>query len=166
MNAIVQWFEHSSVLPFLEIGMRSDVFQSCGYCWVFQVCWYIECSTLIASSFRISDSFAGIPSPPLALLAAVHHKAHLILHSRMSDSEWETTPVWLSKSLRSFCIVLTCILSISSWSPLLLLGLYYFCPLLCPSLDEINVPLIFPNFLKRSLVLPFLWFFSISLVVH
>ena len=29
------------------------VFQSCGHCWVFQICWHIECSTFTASSFRI-----------------------------------------------------------------------------------------------------------------
>ena len=40
--------------------------QSCGHCWVFQKCWYIECSTFTASSFRIWNS-TGIPSPPLAL---------------------------------------------------------------------------------------------------
>ena len=30
----------------------------------FPNCWHIECSTLIASSFRIWDSSTGIPSPP------------------------------------------------------------------------------------------------------
>ena len=27
-------------------------FQSCGHCWVFQICWHIECSTFTASSFK------------------------------------------------------------------------------------------------------------------
>ena len=40
---------------------------SCGHCWVFQICWHIECSTFTASSFRIWNSSTGIPSPPLAL---------------------------------------------------------------------------------------------------
>ena len=31
----VQWFEHSLALPFLGIGMKTDLFQSCGHCWVF-----------------------------------------------------------------------------------------------------------------------------------
>ena len=35
------------------IGMRTDVFQSCGHCWVFQISWHNEFSTLTASSFRI-----------------------------------------------------------------------------------------------------------------
>ena len=47
--------------------MKTDLFQSCGHCWVFQICWHIECSTFTASSFRIWNSSTGIPSPPLAL---------------------------------------------------------------------------------------------------
>ena len=39
-------------IAFLWIGMKTDLFQSCGHCWVFQICWYIECTTLPASSFR------------------------------------------------------------------------------------------------------------------
>ena len=46
--------------------MKTDLFQSCGPCWVFQICWHIECSTFTASSFRIWNSSAGIPSPSLA----------------------------------------------------------------------------------------------------
>ena len=45
------------------IGRKTDIFQSCGHCWVFQICWHIECSTLISSSFRILNGSAGIPSP-------------------------------------------------------------------------------------------------------
>ena len=63
-SAIVQQFEHSLALPFFGIGMKIDLFQSCGHCWVFQICWHIECSTFIASSFRIRNSSTGIPSPP------------------------------------------------------------------------------------------------------
>ena len=40
-------------LPFFEIGMKTDLFQSCDHCWVFQIYWHIECSTFTASSFRI-----------------------------------------------------------------------------------------------------------------
>ena len=54
-------------LPFLGIGMKTDLFQSCGHCWVFQIYWHIECSTLTVSSFRIWNSSTVIPSPPLAL---------------------------------------------------------------------------------------------------
>ena len=53
MSAIVWWFEHSLALLFFGIGMKTDLFQSCGHYWVFQICWHTECSTLTASSFRI-----------------------------------------------------------------------------------------------------------------
>ena len=32
MSAIVRWFEHSLALPFFGIGMKTDLFQSCGHC--------------------------------------------------------------------------------------------------------------------------------------
>ena len=83
MSTIVWWFEHSLGLPFFGIGMKTDPFQSCGHCWVFQICWHIEGSTFTASSFRIWNSSAGIPSPPLALFILMLPKAHLTSHSRM-----------------------------------------------------------------------------------
>ena len=46
--------------------MKTDLFQSCGHCWVLQIYWHTECSTFTASSFRIWNSSTGIPSPPLA----------------------------------------------------------------------------------------------------
>ena len=99
-----------------------------------QICWHIECCTLTESS-RILNYSAGISLPPLALLAAVLPKVHLTSHSWMSGSRWMTTPLWLSGSLRSF-LYSSSVYSCSSWSLLLLLGLYHFCPLLCPSLHE------------------------------
>ena len=102
MSAIVWQFEHPLVLPFFGIRMKTDLFQSCGHCWVFQICWYIEWSTLTASSFRIWKGSAGIPSPPLALFIVMIPKAYLILHSRMSGCRWVITPSWLSGSWRSF----------------------------------------------------------------
>ena len=82
--------------------MKTDLFQSCGHCWVFQICWHIECSTFTASSFRMWNSSTGIPSPPLALFVVMLPKAHLTSHSRMSGSKWVITPSWLSGSWRSF----------------------------------------------------------------
>ena len=32
MSAIVRSFEHSLALPFLEIEVKTDLFQSCGHC--------------------------------------------------------------------------------------------------------------------------------------
>ena len=53
MSAIVWSFEYSLALLFFGIGMKTDLFQSCGHCWVSQICWHIECITLTASSLRI-----------------------------------------------------------------------------------------------------------------
>ena len=83
-------------IAFLGILMKTHLFQCCGHCWVFQICWHIECSTLTASPFRIRNSSSGTPSPPLALFIVVLTKAHLTLHSRLSGSRWVITPLWLS----------------------------------------------------------------------
>ena len=121
-------------------------FQSCDHCWVFQICWHTECSTLMASSFRIWNSLAGIPSPSLLLFIVMLPKALLTLYSRMSGSRWVTTLLWLLRSLRpflysSFAYSCYCFLtsSASVSNP------YHFCPLLCPSLHEM-----FPWYLQFS----------------
>ena len=85
---------------FSRIGVKTDRFQSCVHCWVFQIWWHIVCSTFIASSFRIWNSSAGILSPPLALFLLP--KDHLTLHSRMSGSRWVIKASCLSGSWRSF----------------------------------------------------------------
>ena len=64
-NCAVVWTFFGIVL--LGTGMKTDLFKSCGHCWVFHICWHIECSTLTASSFRIWTRSAGNWSPPLAL---------------------------------------------------------------------------------------------------
>ena len=114
-NCAVVW------APFFGIGMKTGLFQSCGHCWVFQICWHIECSTLTTSSFRIWNSSTVIPSPPLALLVVILPKAHLTLHSRMSGSRWVITPLWLSSSWRSF------LYSSSVYSCQLFLNSFCFC---------------------------------------
>ena len=113
MSTIVQSFEHFLALPFFGIGVKTDLFQSCGHCWVFQICWHIECSTFTASSFKIWNSSTGIPSPPLALFVVMLPKVHLTSHFRMTGSRWVITTSWLSRSFRYFCIVLLCILATS-----------------------------------------------------
>ena len=91
----LQYFEHSLASPFFGIGMKTEMktlFQSCGHCWAFQLCWHNECSTFTASSFRIWSSSTGLPSLPLALFIVMLPKAHLTSHSRMSGSRWMITP--------------------------------------------------------------------------
>ena len=114
MSAIVQEFELSLALSFFQIGMKIDMFHSCGHCWDFQICWHIECSTLMISSFRIWNSSVGISSPSLALFIVILPKAHLTSHSRMSGSGWVITPSWLSGSWSSFLYSSSCILATSS----------------------------------------------------
>ena len=140
--------------------MKNDLFQSGGPCWVFQICWHIECSTLTASSFRIWNSSTGIPSPPLALFVVMLSKAHLTSHSRMSGSRWVITPSWLSGSWRSFLYsfsVYSCYLFLISSASIRSILFLSFIVLIFAW----NVPLVSLIFLKRSLVFPILLFCSI-----
>ena len=93
-NCVVVWVFFG--IAFFGIGMKTDLLQSCGHCWVFQICWHIECNAFTVSSFRIWNSSTGIPSSPLAMFIVMLSKAHLTSHSRMSDSRWVITPSWLS----------------------------------------------------------------------
>ena len=77
--------------------MKTDLFQSCGHCWVFQICWHIECSTFTASS-RIWNSSAGIPSPPLALTVRTEH----------GTTDW----FQIGKGVRQGCILLPCLFNL------------------------------------------------------
>ena len=114
--------------------MKTDLFQSCGYCWVFQICWHIECSTFRASSFRTWKSSTGIPSPPLALFIVMLPKAHLTLHFRMPGSRWVITPSWLSGPWRSFLYsssVYSCHLFLISSTSVRSIPLLFYCAHLC-----------------------------------
>ena len=48
-NCVVVWAFLG--IAFLWDWNKTDLFQSCGHCWVFQICWHIECSTFTASNF-------------------------------------------------------------------------------------------------------------------
>ena len=146
--------------------MKIDLFQSCGHCWVFQICWHTECSTFTASSSRIWNTLAGIPSPSLVLFIVMLPKAHLTSHSKMSGPRWVITPSWFSGSLRSFFFfflysssVYSCYLFlISSASVRFIPFLSFIVPIFAG-----NVPLVSLIFLRRSLVFPSLLFSSVSL---
>ena len=102
---------------------------------------------LTASSFRIWNSLAGIPSPPLALSIVMLPKAHLTSRSRMSDSRWVITPLWLSGSRRS------CLYSSSVYS-------YYL--FLISSASVMSIP--FLSFIAANdIIFFFLWLSSIPL---
>jgi len=142
--------------------MKTDLFQSCGHCWVFQICWHIKCSTFTASSFRIWNSSTGIPSPPLALFVVMLSKAHWTSHSRMSGSRWVITPSWLSGWWSSFLysspVYAYHFFIISSASVRSIPFVSYIKPIFAG-----NVPLVSLIFLKWSQVFPILLFSSISL---
>ena len=145
---------------FLGIGMKTDLFQSCGHCWVFQICWHID--TFTVASFSIWNSSTGIPSPPLALFIVMLPKAHLTWHSRMSGSRWVITPSWLSGPWRScfvsfLCVFLPPFLNISA-SVRSISFLSFIVPIFAW-----NVPLVSLIFLKRSIIFPILLFSCISL---
>ena len=144
--------------------MKTDLFQSCGHYWVFQICWHIECNTLIASSFRIWSSSPGTLLPPLALLAVMLPKAHLTSDFRRYGSRWVTTPLWLSGSLRSFLysfFVYSCHLFLISYASIISLSFLSF---IVPVFAW-NVSLIAPIFLKRFLLFPLLLFSSIIIII-
>ena len=89
-------------IAFFATGMKTDLFNFCGHCLVFQICWHIECISYTASSFRIWNGSPEIPSLPLALFIVMLPKAYLTSHSRMSGSRWVITTSWFSVSWRSF----------------------------------------------------------------
>ena len=142
--------------------MKTDFFQSYGHCWVFQICWHIECSTFTASSFRIWNNSTGIPLSPLALFAwcllrpswlhipgclapgeSSHHRDYLGCEELFlySSSVYSCHPFLIpSASVRSIPFL-------SFTEPIF----------------GRNVPLVSLIFLKRSLVFPVLLFSSISL---
>ena len=144
--------------------MKTDLFQSCRHCWVFQIYWHIECSTFTASSSRIWNSSAAIPSRPLALFIVMLCKAHLTSHSRMSGSrshhlDHTIMIIWVVKIIfvQFFCV--SCHLFLIS-------SAFVRCIPFLSFIEPIfawNVPLVYPIFLKRSLVFPILLFSSISL---
>ena len=134
------------------------VYQSCGHCYTFQICWHIECTTLTTSSLRILNSSARILLPPLALFIIMLPNALLTSHSRMFGSRWMTTPSWISGSLKPFLysssLYFCHLFLISSASVISILYSVHLC---------MKCFLGISNFLRRSLVSPILLFSSISL---
>ena len=90
-NCVV--FEHSLALPFFRIEIKTDFFQSCGHCWVFHICWHTACSTLTASSFRIWNSSAAIPSPPLTSFIVIFPKTLICYHCQ-NHLKTKESPRW------------------------------------------------------------------------
>ena len=99
--------------------MKTDLFQSCGHYWV---CWHIECSTFIASSFRCDQPIfivgicipVVVQSPSCVLLFATPWTAaHQAFHpspspkacpSSYSLHRWCHPAISPSDALFSFCL--------------------------------------------------------------
>ena len=114
MSAIVRQFQHSLALPFFGIGMKTDLFQFCGHCWVFQICCYTECSTFTASSFRIWDSSTGNPTPPLTFdVVMLPRPTWLRIPGCLALGEWSHHHDYLHHE-DLICTVLLCTLATSS----------------------------------------------------
>ena len=108
------WDECSCVVVWTFFGIaflrdwNENCGQSCGHCWVFQICWHIECSTFTASSFRIWKSATGIPSPPLALFIVMLPKVHLaLIRSRYPyESSCQAVSPWMALQTQHLTLVL------------------------------------------------------------
>ena len=85
-NYAVVWAFFGTAFPWY--GMKTDIFQSCGHCRVFQICWHIECSTLTTSSFSIWYSTAGIPSLTLGLFVVILRPSWLHTPGYLALGEW------------------------------------------------------------------------------
>ena len=159
-NCTLVWRFFSIAL--FGIGLKTGLFQSCGQCWRFQICWHMECSTLTGSSFKILNTSAGILSPPLALFLEMLPKASWLHISGCLDlGEWSHHCGYLGHE-DLFYIVLLCIcchLFLISSASVRFLPLLSFIVLILAW----NIPLVSLIFLKRSLVFPFLLFSSVSL---
>ena len=142
--------------------MKTDLFQSCGHCWVFQICWHLECSTFTASSFRIWNSSTGIPLPPLALFVVMLPKAPwLHIPGCLALDEWSHHRDYLGREdlfLYSSFVYSFHLFLISSASVRSLPFLSFIEPIFAW-----NISLVSLIVLKRSLVFPILLFSSISL---
>ena len=178
-NCVVVW-------TFFEVALLWDWNENGSFpvhCWVFQICWHIECNTFTVPSFRIWKRATGIPSPPLALFVVMLPKAHLTSHSRMSGSRWviilprghTIMVIWVMKIFfgQFFCVFLPPHLSVFCFCQVHTISVLYWahlcmkCSLQFSSVAQwfltLCDPLVSLIFLKRSLVLPILLLSSISL---
>jgi len=160
------WDEYSCVVVWAFFGTAFlwdwneswPFFQSCGHCWVFQICWHNEYSTLTASSFRIWNSSAGIPSPPLALYLCFLKPTWLLIPGCLALDEWLHHHGSWGSFLYSSSVYCCHLFLIPSASVRAILFLSFILPIFAW-----NLPLVSLIFLKRSLVFSILLLSSISL---
>ena len=137
--------------------MKTALFQSCGHCWVFQICWHIECSTFTALFFRILNNSAGVQSPPLALfIVMLLRPTWLHASGCLTLGEWPHHRAYTGhQNLFLYSSPMySCRLFLISYASVRCIPFLSF---IVPVLAW-NIPLISPIFLKRSLVFPILFF--------
>ena len=110
-NCVVVWAFFG--IAFLWDWNENLHFPVLWHCWVFQICWHIECSTFTASSFRIWNSSIGIPSPPLALFVVILRPTWLHIPGCLALGQWSHHCDYLGHEYL-FCTVLLCILATST----------------------------------------------------
>ena len=164
MDCIVLWShkewdmtEWLSLSLFFGIGMKTDLFQSCGLSFPNFLAYL---SAVVSQHHLLGFEITGIPSPSLALFV-VMLPTWLHIPGCLALGEWSHHCGYLGHE-DLLCTVLLCILATFLKYLLLLLGSYHFCPLSCPSFHEM-LPWYLWFFLKRSLVFPILLFSPISL---
>ena len=60
-------------------------FQSCGRCWVFQICWRAECNTSTASYFRIWNKIMVITKEEIQMQSVMAgHPHHCLVYKQRS----------------------------------------------------------------------------------
>ena len=159
MSAIVWWFEHSLALPFFGIGMKTDLFQSCGHCWVFQICWHIECSDPfiphLKTVFGEGKHFFGLmfcPSLDYWLILLWFSCFCSIYFSHWHGSTNDNRGNLLHFHLS--CTIKTCPLGFSVWSvfPLPLCSVYSSAELGESSDAEAETPVLCPAYVKSWLI--------------
>ena len=121
---------------------------------VFQICRHIECSTFTASSFRIWNSSAGIPSPLLALFIVMLPKAYFVFQDVwLYVSDHTIVIIWVMKIFLYSSSVDCHLFLISCASVKSMPFLYFIVPIFAS-----NIPLVSLIFLMRSQSFPFYCF--------
>ena len=90
VSVFVLQFLHSLALLFFGIRKKTGLFQSHGHCWVFQIWWHIECSTLTASSYWNGLPFPSprdLPDPGSNRVSCISYMGRWILYH---CATWET----------------------------------------------------------------------------
>ena len=142
--------------------MKTDLLQSCGHRWVFQIYWHIECSTFTPSSFMIWNRSTEIPSPPLALFIVMLPEATWLRSPGcLALGEWSYHRGYLVMKIFyvQFCVFLPLLLNIFCFWYVRMISVLYWANLCMKCSLGIS------NFLEDISSLPHSFFFP-SIALH